>query len=87
MLPYVMWGLILKLWLFPEGACVQMSPIKNFYLKKIVTTWPKGEKVKKPKGQNSVDGHEQYSIEGAVDNDLLEAMILPRQLTRQARKN
>ena len=35
MLPYVMWGLISKLWLFPESACVQMSRTKNFYLKKL----------------------------------------------------
>ena len=30
MLPYVMWGLILKLWLFPEGACVPISIDMNF---------------------------------------------------------
>ena len=30
MLPYVMWGLILKLWLFPEGARVPISIDMNF---------------------------------------------------------
>ena len=32
--PYVMWGLILKLWLFPEGEPVQILPIHNLVFHK-----------------------------------------------------